>query len=181
MATHFVVDVEADGPVVGLYSMVALGAVALRPQVVEGQVVLNNIGEYLAGPIQPMSTKYDPAHLAYSGYTREQQLAGLQPHVAIQAFYQWMIGIANGEPCVFWSDNPTFDGQWVSHLLLFNDLPNPFGYSGRRIGDVFAGVQGSLKTDWRRHRKTPHDHNPLNDARGNAEALQYLAPKVSGW
>jgi hypothetical protein len=27
---------------------------------------------------------------------------------------------------------------------------------------------------WKRHRRTTHDHNPVNDAVGNAEALRTL-------
>jgi hypothetical protein len=46
------------------------------------------------------------------------------------------------------------------------------GHSARRIGDVWSGLRKRpLETvTWRRFRVTPHDHDPLNDAMGNAEA-----------
>ena len=45
---------------------------------------------------------------------------------------------------------------------------------------VFRSAVGLIKhtfnnpSKWKKHRKTKHNHNPLNDAIGNAEALLYL-------
>lgn len=58
---------------------------------------------------------------------------------------------------------------------------NPFGFSGRRIGDLYCGMKmdTGLNREWKKlFRKTKHDHNPVNDAKGNAEAL--LAMKKMG-
>jgi hypothetical protein len=53
---------------------------------------------------------------------------------------------------------------------------NPFGYSARRIGDFAAGLKGDFyaKQDWKRLRITNHDHNPVNDAMGNAESFRSI-------
>jgi hypothetical protein len=53
---------------------------------------------------------------------------------------------------------------------------NPFGHSGRRIGDYHAGLAGDFRRaqDWKRFRVTPHDHNPVNDAMGNVEAFETI-------
>lgn len=80
-----------------------------------------------------------------------------------------------GRP-VFVSDNPAFDWQWINdgfHRCLGK---NPFGFSARRISDFYAGLCGNFyKTqDWKKYRKTPHDHNPVNDAMGNVEAFAAL-------
>ena len=50
---------------------------------------------------------------------------------------------------------------------------NPFGHSGRRIADFYAGLVATVyKTqNWKRLRRTKHDHHPVHDALGNAEAL----------
>ena len=48
---------------------------------------------------------------------------------------------------------------------------NPFGYSARRIGDLYCGMNKDMNKTWKHLRKTVHDHNPVNDAKGNAEAL----------
>jgi hypothetical protein len=50
---------------------------------------------------------------------------------------------------------------------------NPFGHSARRIGDFYAGLLGDFQSTqkWKRLRRTKHDHHPVHDALGNAEAL----------
>ena len=49
---------------------------------------------------------------------------------------------------------------------------NPFGHSGRRIADFYAGLVGDFRNTqrWKRLRRTKHDHHPVHDALGNAEA-----------
>ena len=51
------------------------------------------------------------------------------------------------------------------------------GFSAKRIGCVYAGMQKDItKTvQWKKFRVTSHDHNPVNDAKGNAEALMKMA------
>lgn len=74
------------------------------------------------------------------------------------------------------SDNPAFDWQWVAAEFARAGLENPFGFSARRIGDYAAGLRANFRdaNSWKRLRHTKHDHNPVNDARGNAEALWAL-------
>jgi hypothetical protein len=45
-----------------------------------------------------------------------------------------------------------------------------------RIADFYAGLRGDFyeTQDWKRFRITAHDHNPVNDARGNVEAFERL-------
>lgn len=77
---------------------------------------------------------------------------------------------------VFVSDNVAYDWQWINdgfHRYLGR---NPFGHSGRRISDYYAGlVRDFSKTQkWKKLRITKHDHNPVHDALGNAEAFRRL-------
>jgi hypothetical protein len=51
---------------------------------------------------------------------------------------------------------------------------NPFGYSSRRLSDLVCGIEKDLYAPWKGLRKTPHTHDPLDDARGNAEVLLEL-------
>ena len=93
----------------------------------------------------------------------------------IRALVAWIKDMSNGYP-VFVSDNPAFDWQWLAAECARARVDNPFGFSGRRIGDFAAGVSRKWRNTnaWKRHRITPHDHNPVNDARGNAEALWHI-------
>ena len=75
---------------------------------------------------------------------------------------------------MFFSDNLAFDWQfvnWYFHTYLGR---NPFGWSGRRIGDLYCGMVKDAHATWKHLRRTEHDHHPVNDARGNAEVLLQL-------
>ena len=73
----------------------------------------------------------------------------------------------------FVSDNVAYDWQWIAGLFDRAELENPFGHSGRRISDYYAGLTGRWANTqaWKRLRVTTHDHNPVNDAMGNVEAF----------
>jgi len=77
---------------------------------------------------------------------------------------------------VFVSDNPAFDWQWINYYFHHIFGMNPFGWSARRIGDYYAGLQGDFhkSNNWKKFRKTKHDHNPVNDAMGNVEAFDRM-------
>lgn len=76
----------------------------------------------------------------------------------------------------FVSDNVAYDWQFINYYLHKFTGSNPFGHSGRRIGDFFAGLKGDFYAaqDWKKWRKTPHDHNPVHDAMGNVEAFERI-------
>jgi hypothetical protein len=62
----------------------------------------------------------------------------------------------------------------VDQLLLLRYFGmNPFGHSGRRIADFYAGLLGDFRKtqNWKRLRRTKHDHHPVHDALGYAEGL----------
>lgn len=94
-----------------------------------------------------------------------------------QDFTQWVEGF-QGNP-VFVSDNPAFDWMWIADGFDKHYGSNPFGYSARRIGDLAAGLSGNWRNTnkWKKWRKTTHDHNPLNDVKGNREALLHILEK----
>ena len=113
----------------------------------------------------------DPANpavpLVLSRITIDLEVAG--------AFGTWLMSVAAGRP-VLVSDNPAFDFMWIAGMFDAAGLPNPFGHSGRRISDFWAGLQGnwSDSQSWKQWRITPHDHNPVHDALGNAEAFEHI-------
>lgn len=159
--SNFVVDVESDGPCPGLYSMVCFGAV-----LVEGSCDIN----FYRGTA-PISDKYIEEALSVSGFTREEHLKFYHPLLVMQAFRDWITKHnKNGRP-VMWSDNLAYDWQFINYYFHKYLGENPFGYSGRRIGDYYCGLKQDVHARWKHLRKTPHDHNPVNDATGNAEAM----------
>jgi hypothetical protein len=92
-----------------------------------------------------------------------------------QKFSEWLRELSNERP-VFVSDNVAYDWQWISGMFDKAGMENPFGHSGRRISDFWAGLNNNFgdTQSWKRFRRTPHDHNPVNDAMGNVEAFQRI-------
>ena len=90
-------------------------------------------------------------------------------------FAEWLKRNVTGEP-KFVSDNIAYDWMWINDGFWRTLGRNPFGHSGRRISDFYAGLCGDFsKTQkWKRLRITKHDHHPVHDALGNLEAFQGL-------
>ena len=163
----FVVDVEADGPAPALYSMVSFGVV---------EVTKAGPGRTFYGMVAPITDDYIPEALAVSGFSREQHLAFEQPVVVMERFVQWLDEVNGKGRASFLSDNPAFDWQFVNYYLWRYVKRNPFGHSARRIGDFYAGLMRDFhaRQDWKKLRVTKHTHNPVDDAKGNAEAFAAL-------
>jgi hypothetical protein len=165
---NIVVDVEADGPCPGLYSMVCFGAVCVEDH-----------DRVFYAQTSPISTNYIKEALSVSGFTREEHVFFPDSLKAISDFGVWLeyiITLRNSKRVYFWSDNPAFDWQFINYYFHLHQLVNPFGYSARRIGDLYAGLTGKVfdSTSWKRKRKTKHTHHPVDDAKGNAEVLYDL-------
>ncbi|MCU0449989.1 MAG: exonuclease [Bernardetiaceae bacterium] len=168
--SYIVVDVEADGPIPAKYSMVCFGAVVVEP----------SLSKTFYGAVKPIAEYWVPEALAVSGFSREQHLAFADPEPVMRDFAWWLAANSEGRP-IFISDNLAFDWQWINWYFHAYLGHNPFGFSGRRIGDLYCGMKmdTGLNAEWKqRYRQTQHDHHPVNDAKGNAEAL--LAFKALG-
>ena len=160
--SYVVVDVESDGPIPAEFSMVCFGAVIFDDQ----------LDKNFFGKTRPISDRFISEALAVSGFTREQHLSFEDPKSVMEHFAAWLTQHSKGRP-VFVSDNVAFDWQFINYYFHRFLGHNPFGFSGRRIGDLYAGLvkDASKATEWKKYRVTAHTHNPVDDARGNAEAL----------
>jgi DNA polymerase III epsilon subunit-like protein len=158
-----IVDVEADGPIPAEYSMVCFGAVLFD----------DALDKSFCGQTRPVSDHFVPEALAISGFSREQHLGFDEPKVVMEKFDAWLEEQSQGHP-VFVSDNLAFDWQFINYYFHRFVGRNPFGFSGRRIGDIYSGLMKDAHraTEWKKYRVTRHTHNPVDDARGNAEALK---------
>lgn len=91
-----------------------------------------------------------------------------------QEFHDWLESF--NEKVVFVSDNNGYDYMWIACFFDEFGLDNPFGHSSRRIGDIYAGINGKINdaNSWKRFRKTEHTHKAVDDARGNQEAFSVI-------
>ena len=158
--SYFSVDIEADGPVPGLYSMISFGAVLVEP----------DLNKTFYAEIKPISDRWVPEALAVSGFTREQTLEFVEPLTAMTRFEEWITQNTKGRP-IFIADNPGFDFAFINYYFHAFLGRNPFGFSSRRIGDLYCGAKLDAFAKWKHMRETRHSHNALDDARGNAEAI----------
>ena len=156
-----VVDVEADGACPGLFSMVCFGAVEVK----------KGLKNTFYGETEPISRKWNIGALEVSGFTRKEHEKFPNPSLAMDGFAKWLKN-TEGNP-VFISDNPAFDWQWINYYFHYYHGHNPFGFSARRIGDIYAGLTKNARNSskWKKFRKTKHTHHPVDDAMGNAQAL----------
>jgi len=163
---YIMVDVEADGPIPGKYSMIELGAVAVEP----------GLNRAFHAKLRPISDEYVPEALAITGYTREQTLQFDEPVRAMTDFENWIRSVDPERP-IFISDNNGFDWMfvcWYFHTILGR---NPFGHSSQNLNSLYKGLTRNLFGSFKHLRRIPHDHKPVNDAKGNAEALLAMIEK----
>ena len=154
------VDVEADGPIPGDYSMVSFGAV----------VVESSLAKSFYGKPKPISENWIPEALAVSGFSREETLEFDDPKEVMESFAKWLKEASNGRP-MFVSDNNGFDWQFINYYFHHFIGNNPFGHSSTNLGSLYKGVVKDFSTNFKHLRKTRHTHHPVDDAKGNAEAL----------
>jgi hypothetical protein len=163
--SYIVVDVESDGPIIGKNSMVCFGAVLVDRE--------HKLNTTCYGRTAPISEHYIPSALAISGFTREEHESFPDPIHALEIFRDWIKEVSKGTPILI-SDNNGYDASWINWYFHTYLGSNPFGWSSRRIGDMFAGWMNDPYYRWKKHRKSPHNHDPVSDAKGNAEALIWL-------
>lgn len=163
MSRFVIVDVESDGPIPNKYSMVCFGAV----------VVDRKLNKTFYGETKPISDLYVPEALAISGISREQHLQFEDPRDTMQKFDEWIKLNVNGSP-IFISDNNGYDWSFINYYFHYFLGRNPFGFSSRRIGDMYSGLTKDPYAKWKHLRQTKHTHNPVDDAKGNAEALVHM-------
>ena len=84
--TYVSVDIEADGPIPGDYSMISFGAVVVEPA----------LDRTFSGRFKPISEQWVPEALAVSGHTREDTLAFPDAKAEMQRFAAWLDSVKAG-------------------------------------------------------------------------------------
>lgn len=164
---YIMVDIESDGPIPGDYSMICFGAVLVEPA----------LDRTFYGRLRPISEKFVPEALAVSGFSRDECLAFDDPCTVMDSFRTWLRENCRGR-MIFISDNNGFDWQFINWYFHHYVGENPFGHSSTNLGSLYKGLQHDMFVNFKHLRRTKHTHHPVDDARGNAEAL--LAMKELG-
>lgn len=165
------VDVETDGPIPGEYSMISVGAIRVQKDLESAPT--------FSVKLRPISDLWIPDALAVSGHTREETLSFDDPAEAMGRFEAWVKEVG-GERPRFISDNNGFDWMfvcWYFHRFLGR---NPFGHSSTNLGSLYKGLEASMYVNFKHLRWTKHTHDPLDDARGNAEVMMAMGERIQG-
>lgn len=165
--SFIMVDIEADGPIPGDYSMVSIGAVVVEP----------SLSKRFYAEIRPISDKWIPQALAVSGFSREQTLGFEEPKIVLARFSEFLAKNSKGQ-ARFISDNNGFDWMFVCWYFWHFLDKNPFGFSSQNLGSLYKGCVLDTFKNFKHLRKTRHTHNALDDAIGNAEALLTIKDKL---
>jgi hypothetical protein len=161
--SYIMVDVESDGPIPGDWSMVCFGAVVVEP----------SLAKTFYGRTRPISEKWDPEALAISGISREQHAGFDDPRDVMGRFEAWIQESSKGRPR-FISDNNGYDWMFICWYFQHFLGRNPFGHSSANLGSLYKGLVKDDFQNFKHLRKTTHTHHPVDDAKGNAEALLTL-------
>ncbi|MEV0621674.1 exonuclease [Nonomuraea sp. NPDC050404] len=161
---YVAVDVEADGPIPGPYSMISLGmAVAGR----------DDLAFYTE--LRPISDDFVPEALAVSGLDRDRLLREAPaPEEAMAAAARWVNGLRKiGRP-VFLAAPAVWDGMFVHWYFMRFTGKSPFGATGSGV-DLRSYWMGLTGCEWSQSRKgrikhrlglteVPHTHHAGQDA-----------------
>jgi len=166
---YVAVDVEADGPIPGPYSMLSLGmAVAGRPELT------------FYTELRPISDDFVPEALAVSGLDRERLLREAPTaEDAMAAAARWINDLRRiGRP-VFLAAPAVWDGMYVHWYFVRYTGRSPFGATGSGV-DLRSYWMGLTGGEWYGTRASdikrilgvtgvPHTHHAGDDAAELAE------------
>lgn len=184
---YFSVDIEADGPVPGPYSMSSFGAVAcaVRSGTWVSALNMSNPENQFYAELKPISENFVPEAAAVAGFNRRELIQhGQKPETAMTAFDRWIKERAAGVRPVFVGWPLSYDWMWIYWYLMQYNESSPFGHSSAIDMKTWyaARADAMLRTVGKREVKkrigvtsgVPHTHNALDDAIEQGEVWQYL-------
>ncbi|MFD8074048.1 exonuclease [Streptomyces sp. NPDC059718] len=177
------VDVEADGPIPGPYSMLSLGAAVAGRQDADGFTPADPERDTFYRELRPAGTQTDPRALAVSGLDRARLAAeGSEPAAAMAEFTAWVHTVSEGAQPVMTGYPAGYDWMFLYWYLIRFTGSSPFGHSGcldmKTLYATKAGVplravaKGTMPRELLSRRR--HTHHALDDAVEQAELLANL-------
>ncbi|MEU5524388.1 3'-5' exoribonuclease [Streptomyces sp. NPDC047860] len=177
------VDIEADGPIPGPYSMLSLGASVAGVQDAEGFRAADPEERTFYRELKPISAEFVPEALAVSGLDRDRLGAeGAEPVQAMREFTDWVGEVRAGAQPVMCGYPASYDWTFLYWYLIRFTGSSPFGHSGcldmKTLYATKAGlplravVKGTMPRELLSRRR--HTHHALDDAIEQAELFANL-------
>lgn len=179
------VDVEADGPIPGPYSMISFGAAVAGRQDADGYVPADPEACTFYRELRPISDAFVPEALAVSGLDRERLLReGGEPGEVMAGFAAWVREAAReaGAQPVMCGYPASYDWTFLYWYLIRFTGASPFGHSGcldmktlyatKARLPLRAVAKGTMPPALLPSRR--HTHHALDDAIEQAELFSNL-------
>lgn len=176
----FSADIESDGPVPGVYSMLSFALVVAGTFDGVHFRRAERLDQTFYAELKPVTASFDPEALAVSGLSRERlMLEGRDPVEAMRACSSWVDERAEGKTPVLVGYPLGFDWSFLAYYFTVFAGRSPFGHSrgfdtktaaailtGVPVGAAGrAGLPASLRSS------RPHTHGALDDALEQADVL----------
>ncbi|WP_405867873.1 MULTISPECIES: 3'-5' exoribonuclease domain-containing protein [unclassified Streptomyces] len=177
------VDIEADGPIPGPYSMLSLGAAVAGTHDADGFTAADPEQKTFYRELRPISEEFVPEALAVSGLDRDRlRTEGSEPAVALDEFSDWVREVSTGAQPVMCGYPASYDWTFLYWYLIRFTGASPFGHSGcldmKTLYATKAGLplRAVAKGTMPRHllSRRRHTHHALDDAIEQAELLAHL-------
>jgi hypothetical protein len=177
------VDIEADGPIPGPYSMLSLGAAVAGVQGADGFTAADPHKRTFYRELRPISEEFVPEALSVSGLDRERLAReGLDPALALAQFTRWVGGVSGDAQPVMCGYPASYDWTFLYWYLIRFTGASPFGHSGcldmKTLYATKAGLplravaKGTMPRELLSRRR--HTHHALDDAIEQAELFANL-------
>lgn len=169
------VDIEASGPVPGLYSMLSIGACHVYNPEQTFECLLKPTGKFV-----------DEEAVKVTGLDLDVlKEVGLDPSVAMKQFSEWITksSLENAKP-VFVGLNAGFDWSFINYYFYDTKVHNPFGFAPLDIKAMYFAVTNNK---WSQSKssvmnkelqpKSSANHDALADAIAQAELFRLIIEK----
>ncbi|MFF5301381.1 exonuclease [Streptomyces sp. NPDC013161] len=177
------VDIEADGPIPGPYSMLSLGAAVAGTQDADGFAAADPEKLTFYRELRPISEEFVPEALAVSGLDRDRlRREGAEPAAALAEFGGWVREVAPGAQPVMCGYPASYDWMFLYWYLIRFTGASPFGHSGcldmktlyaaKARLPLRAVAKGTMPRELLSRRR--HTHHALDDAIEQAELFANL-------
>lgn len=176
---YFSADVETDGAIPGMYSMLSFGLVYAGA--FDGEIFYKppSYEHSFYRELKPISVNYDQEALAINGLDRDALIVrGAEPSLVMTEAAQWIRQTAGGGDPVLVAYPLSFDWSWLYwYFTAFSSIGSPFGHSrcfdiktavAVKLGRTITSVGRERIPNWLKPNAL-HTHHALDDAKEQAQ------------
>ncbi|GAA0383449.1 hypothetical protein Acor_81370 [Acrocarpospora corrugata] len=181
--TYISVDIEADGPIPGPYSMVSFGMTVAGRMTGRDFERLDPTTSTFYAELRPISDDFVPEAMAVCGLDRDLLVReGRDPEEAMKSAAKWITETCGKATPVLAAYPLSYDWMWIYWYFMNFTGSSPFGHSRCIDIKTLYAAKAAVPIGWATKRQMPqeirstrrHSHHALDDAIEQAELFQNL-------